>query len=792
MRAFRAIIPLLLTVIVVFVLNRPWGKIPALGSLLDPMNGCWRSAEPTDKNFSAELTLPGVTAPVTVWFDKDLKAHIRASNDRDLYYAQGYVHAYFRLWQMDLQTRAAWGRISEIMGDKALEYDRTQRRKGMVYGAEQSLSAIEAEPHTKQMLDAYTAGINTYINSLEYKDLPLEYKLMDFKPELWENIKTALLLKYMADDLTGYTEDLQLTLLKEALSPEIFEQLYPERDTTSTPVIPVGTEHATPLFEASVPSGNIWGKLTSGDFAKEDEKNEGKGSNNWAVSGARTKSGAPILANDPHLGLNLPSLWFEVQLQAPGINTYGASLPGAPGVVIGFTDSISWGLTNNYRDVKDFYTVEFIKGNRTTYLFAGRKANFTSRIEHIDIKGGTSYDDTVLYTVQGPVMYDEQFHGKEKIMKPLAMAWMAHRPSNELYSIYMLNRANNYEQFVHAIMGFHCPAQNFIYADKAGNIAIWGQGQFINKWKDQGKYVMNGSENSTRWGAEIPTAQNPHALNPQQGYLSSANQVTTDATYPYWYNGHFSQFRAWRINQQLSTMNAASVQDMFRLQQDTYSILASKTLPLMLPYVTGKNDKYIGELRKWNYELSAESIAASAYQVWWSFFYSNIWEHISGSIAMPLNPSAERTMQLMLSNSPLLKDMPAVVAKSYQQAIDSLSRAERKYGDKWYQVKNTTINHLAKLPAFSYAGLNVGGWGNAVNAVKQNHGPSWRMVVQMTVETDAYGVYPGGQSGNPGSKYYATFIDKWAKGEYQKLLFLPNKEQQDNKELIYTWNIKGK
>ncbi len=792
MRAFRAIIPLLLTVLVVFVLNRPLGTVPALGRLLDPMNGCWRSAEPTDKDFSADIILKGVNAPVKVWFDKDLKAHIRASNDHDLYYAQGYVHAYFRLWQMDLQIRAAWGRICEIMGEKALEYDRTQRRKGMVYGAEQSLSAIEAEPHTKQMLDAYTAGINAYIKSLQYKDLPLEYKLMNFKPEPWENIKSALLLKYMADDLTGYTEDLQLTLLRDALSPEIFAQLYPERDSTSTPVIPVGTEHAKPLFEASVPSGNIWGHLTSGDFEKEEEKNDGKGSNNWAVSGARTKSGAPILANDPHLGLNLPSLWFEIQLQAPGINTYGASLPGAPGVVIGFTDSISWGLTNNYRDVKDFYTVEFIKGNRTTYLFAGRKANFTSRIEHIDIKGGTSFDDTVLYTVQGPVMYDEKFHGKEKILKPLAMAWMAHRPSNELYSVYMLNRSNNYEQFVNAIMGFHCPAQNFIYADKSGNIALWGQGQFINKWKDQGRYVMNGTENSTRWGAEIPTAQNPHALNPPQGYLSSANQTTTDANYPYWYNGYFYQFRAWRINQQLSTMNAATVQDMFKLQQDTYSILASKTLPVMLQYVSGKNDKYVGELRKWNYELSAESIAASAYQVWWSFFYGNMWEHVSGSMPLPLNPSAERTMQFMISNSPLLKDMPAVVAKSYQQAVDSLSRAEKKFGNKWYQVKNTTINHLAKLPAFSYEGLNVGGWGNVVNAVKHNHGPSWRMVVQMTAETDAYGVYPGGQSGNPGSKYYATFIDKWAKGEYQKLLFLPNKDQQDNNELIYTWNIKGK
>jgi penicillin amidase len=794
MRAIRAVISLFLTFLLVYSLSRPIGSLPALGNLLDPMNGCWANAESTDKDFTQELSLKGIKAPVKVWFDKDLKAHIRAANDHDLYYAQGYVHAYFRLWQMDLQTRAAGGRVSEILGEKALEFDRTQRRKGMVYAAEQSLSAIEAEPHTKLMLDAYTEGINAYINSLEEKNMPLEYKLMGFKPEPWENIKSALLLKYMADDLTGYTEDLQLTLLRDLLPADLFAALYPERDSSSSPVIPEGTVHEQPLFSpASVPEGDsLWGHLTDADFESVEEANTGKGSNNWVINGTRSKSGVPILCNDPHLGLNLPSLWFEVQLQAPGINSYGVSLPGAPGIVIGFTDSISWGFTNNYRDVKDFYTVETIKSNREKYMFAGRKANYTKRIEHIDIKGGGSFDDTVLYTVQGPLIYDENFHGKEKIKRPLALTWMAHRPSNELYAIYMLNRAKNYNQFVSAIMSFHCPAQNMVYADKSGNIALWGQGQFINKWHEQGRYVMNGAVNSTRWGAEIPTRLNPHALNPEQGFLSSANQTVTDESYPYWYNGYFYEFRAWRINQQLAMMHGATVQDMFRLQQDTYSILAANTLPLMLPHVASKSDKYLDELRKWDYQLSAESKAASVYQLWWYFFYDGVWKDVVNKVKLPLKPSAERTMQLMKSNSSYLGNMQSVVAKSYEQAIDSLDKIEKQYGDKWWQVKHTTLNHLAKLPAFSYEGLEVGGWGNVVNAVKKDHGPSWRMVVQMTAETDAYGVYPGGQSGNPGSKYYGTFVEDWTKGEYRKLLFLADKEQQDNKELKYTWSIKAK
>jgi penicillin amidase len=792
MRAFRAIIPLCITIIVVLLLNRPVGPLPALGVLLDPVKGCWANAEPVDRDFNALLELPGLKDGVSVWFDKDLKAHIRAKNDYDVYYTQGYIHAYFRLWQMDLQTRAAGGRVSEILGEKALDFDRLQRRKGMVYGAEQSLSAMEEEPNTRRMLDAYTAGINAFIKSLQPKDLPLEYKLMDFKPELWTNLKSALLLKYMADDLTGYTEDLQLTLLRDALSPELFALLYPAYDSSASPVIPKGTSYSAPRFgRPSVPGGDIWGHLAKTDFSKPEE-NEGKGSNNWAVAGARTKSGAPILCNDPHLGLNLPSLWFELQLQAPGLNVYGASLPGAPGVIIGFNDSISWGFTNNYRDVKDFYTIEIAKGNKDKYMFAGRKANFNKRIEHIQLRGGGHFDDTVYYSLHGPLIYDKSFHGKEHINRPIALAWMAHRPSNELYAIYMLNRAKNYSAFVNAIMSFHCPGQNMVYADKAGNIALWGQGQFINKWHDQGRYLMNGAEPSTRWGAEIPTTENPHVLNPEQGFVSSANQTVTDTTYPYWYNGYFYQFRAWRINQQLSQMNNVSVQDMFKLQQDTYSILAANTLPLMLRHLTVKDDKYLSALKQWDYHLSANSVAASVYQLWWYFFHKHSWADITDKIQVPLAPSAERTMQLMLAGDPALGDMSATLNKSYKQATDSIALLKKLRGDEWYKVKNTTLRHLTRLPAFSYEGLELGGWSNVVNAVKSDHGPSWRMVVQMTAQTEAYAIYPGGQSGNPGSRHYGSFVDKWTKGEYNKLLFLPDRDEQESKEIKYTWNIKAK
>ncbi|WP_276134595.1 penicillin acylase family protein [Polluticoccus soli] len=790
MRKLFAVLALVFVTVLIILLDRPLGSLPALGRLLDPINGAMASAESVDDDFSLEFSTSSLQQPVQVWFDDRLVPHIKAANDHDLYFVQGYIHAYFRLWQMDLQTRAAGGRVSEVLGKKALRFDREQRRKGMVFGAEKSLAAMEADPRTKQMLDAYKTGVNEYIASLNYRNLPIEYKLMGFEPEPWTNLKSALLLKYMADDLTGKTDDIALSILRERYTKEQFEDLFPERINGSTPVIPTGSIYSVPSMKqpAAPPDSLAWAHLDSADFVEQNE--EGKGSNNWAVSGSRTASGAPILANDPHLGLNLPSLWFEVQLQAPGINVYGVSLPGAPGVVIGFNDHLSWGFTNNYRDVKDFYAVE-LKDDKS-YLFNGKDVPLTIKDEVIKIKGKPDYIDHVKYTLHGPVIYDEEFHGPGGLKKPLALTWMAHKGTNEYLSIYLLNRATDYNSFVFAIQQFQCPGQNAIYADRQGNIALWGQGQFVNKWKEQGRFVMNGTDSSTLWKELIPMSENPHAMNPAQGFLSSANQSVTDGTYPYYYNGLFYEFRAWRINQVLGQLKKATVQDMFALQNDVYSILAANTLPVMLrhldsSHVQGKQREYLNTLAGWDYRLAAKSKAASVFQIWSHFLYMAIWKDRFNKVPDNLMPSPERTMQLMQADT-AIKGLRELATASFAQAADSLDKVDND-GLEWYKVKKPMVRHLTKLPAFSYLELPIGGWGNTPNAMKVDHGPSWRMVVQMGNEIEGYGVYPGGQSGNPGSKYYATFLDKWVKGEYYRLSFVPEGQTPDNKTVKHTWKI---
>ncbi|HRO43432.1 MAG TPA: penicillin acylase family protein [Flavipsychrobacter sp.] len=868
MRLLQAVMIPLLTIAVVVLLNTPVGSLPALGKLLDPINGWAANAESASKNFSTEFSIKEIKQPVSVWMEERMVPHVHASNDHDLYFTQGYIHAYFRLWQMEFQTHAAAGRIGEIVGEKwvtdektkerknaVLEFDRGQRRKGMVHGAENSLKSMTINPRTKEMLDAYTAGVNSYISSLRFKDYPIEYKLMGYAPEPWTNLKCALLLKTMADDLTGYTEDFPLTVLKDHLPKEEFEFLFPLRLKGSIPVIPEGTKFDAPsLTIPQAPGDSVWSrlpltpsegggsassslplentttKIQNSKFKTQIENTTteiqnskfkiqnsetGIGSNSWAISGTHTASGAPILCNDPHLGLNLPALWFEMQLQSDGMNVYGVSLPGAPGIIIGFNDSISWGFTNNYRDVKDFYEIEAI--DKHFYRFDGKSRPFDKWIETIKIKGQPDFMDTVLYTLHGPVNYDESFPDPLRTGKMFAMQWMAHRGTNELLAIQMLNKAKDYAGFTEAIMHFQCPAQNIVYADRAGNIAMWGQGQFINKWKDQGRYVMKGNTSATMWRQNIPMAENPHVLNPPQGYLASANQITTDSTYPYWYNGYFHDFRAWRINEIFrggmnafdftKTLENCSVEKMTLMQNDEqpflqnslegfYSLAFSNSNHTRtISLITRQIDNFCGVTQN----ETVDNSIMTAFQVWWYFINETIWWDEFSALIFP---KEERTMQLMLSDSTsnfyddkttskkeTFKD---AIELSLQQTDDSLNKLEKSLGSlEWYKVKGTQLTHLAKLDAFSYKNLKIGGWGNTINAVKKTHGPSWRMIVEMGRDSiTAYGVYPGGQSGNPGSKHYGTFVDHWVEGKYYQLAFLPNQERQSNKNIKYTWTIK--
>src|SRR5438105_4884321 len=404
MRFIFFVISAIVTILLIFLLNNKWGSIPAIGKFLSPQHGFWQNAEAADKDFNGDLKFSNLKGKVNVYFDERLVPHVFADNNEDLYFVQGYLHARFRLFQMELQTMYAAGRLCEIFGNNPalLRVDRETRRSGMLWAAQNALKEFEADPVSKATCDAYTAGVNSYIENLTEAELPIEYKLLGYRPEKWSNLKIALFLKQMSRTLAGTVEDLERTNERSVIPFSEFKILYPDIADSLIPIVPAGTKFdppgIIPVKPATVDSVyfGIKDNTKASEVIRQDPNN---GSNNWAVAGIKTKSGAPILCNDPHLELTFPSIWYEMQLNSPDVNVYGATFPGSPNVIVGFNDNIAWGVTNAQRDVKDFYETRFKDDSKKQYWFNDQWQNTELRVDTLKIRGAKDIYDTIAYTV---------------------------------------------------------------------------------------------------------------------------------------------------------------------------------------------------------------------------------------------------------------------------------------------------------------------------------------------------------------------------------------------------------
>ncbi|MBC7416685.1 MAG: penicillin acylase family protein, partial [Pedobacter sp.] len=478
MHKIKAACCIIVPIVLAFLFNTSLGPLPPLLKFLNPFMGFWQNAENNHFNFNHTIKIKGTREDINISFDDRMIPHIFAKNDHDLYLAQGYVTAMHRLWQMDFQTMYAAGRLSEVVGKKAIEVDRYQRRMGMVYGAENTLKGMMANPTSKEMVLAYTDGINAYIQKLSKANYPIEYKILDYKPEPWTPIKCALLLKQMSSVLAMGSDEFYMTNILKKYGPDVVNNLFPDYQYKEEPIIPVGTPwNFDPLAIPKTPQS--YKDATTGDV-KTKQKIDGIGSNNWALSGSKTASGYPILANDPHLDLSLPSIWYQIQLSAPGINTYGVSLPGAPGVVIGFNNYIAWGVTNVAADVLDFYQTKFKDSTHHEFWYNNKWNATKTRFEKIKIRGAKEEIDTVFYTNQGPVVYFQKpnFTHADNVPVGDALRWIAHDESDELMTFYYLNRGKNYDDYRKALTYYTAPAQNFAFASVQGDIAITPNGKF--------------------------------------------------------------------------------------------------------------------------------------------------------------------------------------------------------------------------------------------------------------------------------------------------------------------------
>ncbi len=789
MKIFKFSISAVITIALIYFLNNNWNfgsPIPALGKFLDPFHGVWQNAETKEKK-TEKLKLDGLKAEVVIVYDSMMIPHIFAQNNEDLYFAQGYVTASQRLWQMEFQTHAAAGRVSEIIGAAALDFDRRQRRLGMVYAAEQALESAIENPEALAMVESYGKGVNQYIESLDYADLPLEYKLLNYKPEPWTNVKFGLLLKYMAKTLNIGDKDLEMTNALKLFGKDMVDLLWPDHEDIGDPIVDqAGKWKFKPITLDSLPLA-LPDELVNISPVEKPEK--GVGSNNWAVSGMKTQTGSAILCNDPHLTLNLPSIWHIIHLQGPGVNVMGASLPGVPSVISGFNDSIAWGVTNAQRDLVDWYKIQFKDETRKEYLSDGQWKSSRKVIEEIKIKNGDSYFDTVTYTHHGPVLYDESFHGDAE-KNHYAFRWIAHDRSEEVLTFYKLNRAKNHKDYLEALDHFVSPAQNFVFASVNGDIAMRVQGKFPVRRKEEGKYLLDGTKTSTEWHAFIPNDQNVMYKNPARGFVSSANQYPVDDTYPYFITStSYEAYRNRRINHLLSEMSEITPRDMMEMQFDTYNLKAYEGLPVLLAMIDTTSlapaqQAAFSILKQWNFENEINSLGASYFEAWWKSLFPLIWDEVKNSTVALDYPTDYTTIKLIkekpdlsffdIVGTPEKETAREVVQLAFAKGVEAIEewKNTKHMEPRWADYKDTFIGHLLQgIPAFSHH-VQHGGTGDAINASSRTHGPSWRMVVSLEkTKVKAWGVYPGGQSGNPGSPYYNNMLSLWSKGNYVPFQF---------------------
>ena len=753
-------------------------SIPPVLKLFSPNEGFYATARTADKIPEILTSSSNTKQELSILYDDKLVPHIYAKSDEDAYYAQGYVEAKHRLWQMDFLSRATGGQLSEIVGVRALGIDENQRAKGMMWAAENIIRTWEENPTHANLMTKYVEGINDYIATLKYKDYPLEFKLLGYKPQAWNKHKSALILLAMCQSLNNGEYDWESTIAKSHFSNEDYLLLYPEVNPNQIPIIPENTIWDFVPEEIQSQSAPVMTSHLSRDIAPLPKMD---GSNNWVVSGAKTKNGNPILCNDPHLDFSLPSIWYELHISTEAYSCYGVSIPGISGINIGFNENIAWGFTNVGHDVTDWYVLDWVDDKKTAYWLDGKKEPIKTRIETITVKGMKPVIDTIKYCKWGPIL---NVNGKE-----IAMRWLSHNTMNATEQVFNLNqnKANNIDEWKAAVDSYEKPAQNIVFASKDGDIALNVSGNLPLRAKDQGKFIEMGNDSKNGWIAFIPKEHNPFIKNPEQNFLASANQMSTDENYPYFYNGspYFEDYRGQYLINKLSEMDDITVEDMMKLQLDNTSQRAMYALPKFLNLIDAsslntKQTKVLNDLDNWDYKYEASSKEALQFQEWFISYYNNTWDEIAllkDSIAVRsveswvsidlLDDPSNKFFDL--SQTPKKETAKDIVTKSFLDMWAKLEKLDSDY--TWVDRKATKVQHLARIDAFSYNNMQNGGVANALNAMRPGGGPSWRMIVELGDEMEAYGIYPGGQSGNPASKYYDNMIEKFAEGSYYPLLF---------------------
>jgi penicillin G amidase len=719
---------------------------------------------------SGEIEVAGIQSAVEILRDRHGIPHIFASSEADAQFALGFVHAQDRLWQLEMNRRIGAGRVAELVGAAALDTDRFLRTLGVRRVAEANVQRLDSE--TRNILASYAAGVNAFLATEPV--LPLEFWILRATPEPWSEVDSAAWGKMMAWDLGGNwrTELLRLQLARR-LPTAAIEAFLPPYPGDAPPALPDLRE--------------LYGVLEKQPAQISQADTIAGASNSWVVSGARSASGKPLLANDPHLGLSAPNIWYFAHLRAPGLDAIGATLPGLPGIVLGRNAHIAWSATNTEPDVQDLY-LERIDAR-----------TFSTRQETIKVRGGDDVPLTVRTSRHGPVISDVVQSALDATPRgyALAMAWTALAEDDaSLAALLKFGRARNWGEFVEATRSLHAPQQNLVYADVEGNIGFIAPGRIpLRKPHNdlRGRAPAPGWDARYDWAGFIPFDELPRAFNPKEGAIVTANHKVVQKDYRHHITYDWDlPYRARRIEGLLNEAKKHDVASFRGMQMDVVSLAARDMLPLML---SGRPDSAIlRKLASWDGAMAAERTEPLIFEAWWRELARALYaDELGPAFAGRWRPRVEFVKKALEEKSIWCNDVRTPRNESCDELLSlsldkALSDVHRRYGDGavWGAAHEARLRHR---PFSRVAGLNrifdirvpSGGgsytinrgamdWGDEDEPFANRHASSLRAIYDLADPQASVFIMPGGQSGNPLSAHYRDLAPLWARGEYLPMI----------------------
>ncbi|MBK7731750.1 MAG: penicillin acylase family protein [Bacteroidales bacterium] len=725
---------------------------------------------------NGEKSLSALTAEVKVIRDERGVSHIYASNEHDLYFMTGYITAQERLWQMDMVRHATQGRLSELFKRDMFETDIFLRALGM---QEKSRMVLEKEdPEILATLQAYADGVNAWITGCG-KKLPPEFRVLGYEPEPWTMVDITNIIGFIGWDLASSNLSNEISNYKLGMK--------------------LGAEKAAEL----IADWNLVDEVVFPDFRLDDkltdkalkavssmEKLEElgivtlSGSNNWAVSGSRSETGKPILSNDMHLGFNVPGFWLQVHQVIPGkLNVTGVLFPGEPFIIAGHNDRIAWGMTNLGVDDIDLF-VETVDSTGNNYLYNGEWLPFRD-VEHtLKMTDDSSQTRVLRYTHHGPVISGMQ--NIDDVV--LSMCWSGYDYSDEIKAVYLLNRAGNWDEFRTALSHFKSISQNFAYADVDGNIGL-NTGGGVPVRKGTGLLPRRGDTDEYEWKGYVPFELLPSSFNPEEGFISSANQRTVDSSYPFFISGEFSMpYRIMRIREMAGEKQVLGIEDFKRMITDNHSAYAKMLTPVILKGAEALSDpgeterKAIEELRGWNYAMDASLVAPTLFEfIRMEMAYQLLGDELDELYGAALGRQHDFYLYRLMKegpdewvdnvNTPEEESLETIIARSISAALDTLTARYGGYGEQWQwgRIHTITLEHpmggvkildrVLKLNSDTYG---VGGSYHTVEPYafrdnfKAHHGASERHIFNTADWDESLTVIPTGTSGIPGSPFYLS------------------------------------